>query len=142
MPGMTFTPMPAPSSMPTLTAIRRSLEQLDRVILGKPGQVRLALACILARGHLLIEDQPGVGKTTLAGALARTLGLDFGRVQFTADLLPADLATPLVLVGDAGDALAPRLAAWGYADVRVVRDAQALGPVAVPEAGVSATVRA
>ena len=91
MPGMTFTPMPAPSSMPTLTAIRRSLEQLDRVILGKPGQVRLALACILARGHLLIEDQPGVGKTTLAGALARTLGLDFGRVQFTADLLPADL---------------------------------------------------
>ncbi len=71
--------------------LHRSLEQLDRVILGKPRQVRLALACILARGHLLIEDLPGVGKTTLAGALARTLGLGFQRVQFTADLLPADL---------------------------------------------------
>ncbi|WP_309570721.1 AAA family ATPase [Deinococcus sp.] len=67
------------------------LAQLDHVILGKPGQVRLALACLLARGHLLIEDQPGVGKTTLAHALARTAGLDFRRVQFTADLLPADL---------------------------------------------------
>ena len=76
------------SAMPPL---HRSLEQLDRVILGKPRQVRLALACILARGHLLIEDLPGVGKTTLAGALARTLGLGFQRVQFTADLLPADL---------------------------------------------------
>lgn len=61
------------------------------MILGKPGQIRLAVACLLARGHLLIEDQPGVGKTTLAGALARTFGLDFRRVQFTADLLPADL---------------------------------------------------
>ena len=67
------------------------LAQLDQVILGKPGQVRLALACLLARGHLLIEDQPGVGKTTLAHALARTAGLHFRRVQFTADLLPADL---------------------------------------------------
>lgn len=74
-----------------MQALHRSLEQLDRVILGKPGQVRLALACILARGHLLIEDQPGVGKTTLAGGLARTLGLGFQRVQFTSDLMPADL---------------------------------------------------
>ncbi|WP_412029713.1 AAA family ATPase [Deinococcus yunweiensis] len=67
------------------------LAQLDHVILGKSGQVRLALTCLLARGHLLIEDQPGVGKTTLAHALARTAGLHFRRVQFTADLLPADL---------------------------------------------------
>nr|WP_261663514.1 MoxR family ATPase [Deinococcus sp. Marseille-Q6407] len=91
---MSFPSVPASSAAPAtpaLQALRRSLAQLDRVILGKPQQVRLALACILARGHLLIEDLPGVGKTTLAGAIARTLGLDFGRVQFTADLLPADL---------------------------------------------------
>ncbi|KQR36260.1 AAA family ATPase [Deinococcus sp. Leaf326] len=69
----------------------RALAQLDRVILGKSTQVRLSMACVLARGHLLIEDQPGVGKTTLAQALARTLGLGFRRVQFTSDLLPADL---------------------------------------------------
>ncbi|GHG03655.1 ATPase AAA [Deinococcus piscis] len=85
-----MTPTP-PASSAVLPDLHRSLEQLDRVILGKSGQVRLALACILARGHLLIEDQPGVGKTTLAGALSRTLGLGFQRIQFTADLLPADL---------------------------------------------------
>jgi MoxR-like ATPase len=61
------------------------------VILGKNGQIRLCLACLLARGHLLIEDIPGVGKTTLAHALAKTLGLSFQRVQFTSDLLPADV---------------------------------------------------
>ncbi|GBF06928.1 ATPase [Deinococcus aerius] len=76
---------------PQAQAVGRALEGLDRVILGKPTQVRLAVACLLARGHLLIEDQPGVGKTTLAHALARTLGLAFRRVQFTSDLLPADL---------------------------------------------------
>ncbi|WP_407538624.1 MoxR family ATPase [Deinococcus radiomollis] len=69
----------------------RALQQLDSVILGKAIPVRLALTCLLAGGHLLIEDVPGVGKTTLAYALAATLGLDFGRVQFTSDLLPADL---------------------------------------------------
>ncbi|UBV43516.1 AAA family ATPase [Deinococcus taeanensis] len=72
-------------------ALQAALTQLDRVILGKGRQIRLAVACLLARGHLLIEDQPGVGKTTLAQALARTCGLHFRRVQFTADLLPADL---------------------------------------------------
>jgi MoxR-like ATPase len=59
--------------------------------LGKEHQVRLALACLLARGHLLIEDLPGVGKTTLAHVLAKVLGLQFKRIQFTADLLPADI---------------------------------------------------
>lgn len=73
---------------PALQAAQRSL---NRIILGKQAQLRLALACVLARGHLLIEDIPGVGKTTLALALARVLGLQFQRVQFTADLLPADL---------------------------------------------------
>jgi MoxR-like ATPase len=67
------------------------LAQLNRVILGKDAQLRLCLACLLARGHLLIEDIPGVGKTTLAHALAKTLGLMFQRVQFTSDLLPADI---------------------------------------------------
>ena len=61
------------------------------IVLGKAAEIRLALACLLARGHLLIEDIPGVGKTTLAHALARLLGLDFSRVQFTSDLLPADI---------------------------------------------------
>ncbi|OLV16474.1 AAA family ATPase [Deinococcus marmoris] len=81
----------APQSLSHAETLKAALAQLDGVILGKPGQIRLAVACLLARGHLLIEDQPGVGKTTLAGALARTFGLDFRRVQFTADLLPADL---------------------------------------------------
>jgi MoxR-like ATPase len=67
------------------------LAQLNRVILGKDAQIRLCMACLLARGHLLIEDIPGVGKTTLAHAIAKTLGLSFQRVQFTSDLLPADV---------------------------------------------------
>ncbi len=65
--------------------------QVGGIILGKERQIRLALACLLARGHLLIEDLPGVGKTTLAHALAASLGLGFQRIQFTSDLLPADI---------------------------------------------------
>src|SRR3990170_4378298 len=71
--------------------IERVIEAAGRIILGKETQVRLALACLLARGHLLIEDLPGVGKTTLAHVLAKVLGLQFKRIQFTADLLPADI---------------------------------------------------
>ena len=71
--------------------LNQALAALDRIILGKSHQIRLALACLLARGHLLIEDIPGVGKTTLALALARVLGLKFQRVQFTSDLLRADI---------------------------------------------------
>jgi MoxR-like ATPase len=71
--------------------LERVIEQCGRIILGKERQIRLAVACLLARGHLLIEDVPGVGKTTLAHALARSLGLDFHRIQFTSDLLPADI---------------------------------------------------
>lgn len=66
--------------------------QVSQVVVGKDQQVRLALTCLLAGGHLLIDDVPGVGKTTLAHALALTLGLKFNRVQFTSDLLPADVA--------------------------------------------------
>jgi len=71
--------------------LQRALDALEGIILGKPTQVRLCLACLLARGHLLIEDVPGVGKTTLAHALAHILGLAWQRVQFTSDLLPADI---------------------------------------------------
>jgi MoxR-like ATPase len=72
-------------------ALHKVIAQTEQVILGKPHQIRLALACLLARGHLLIEDLPGVGKTTLAHALARSLGLQFQRIQFTSDMLPADI---------------------------------------------------
>jgi MoxR-like ATPase len=72
-------------------ALQNALQTLETIILGKPTQVRLCLACLLARGHLLIEDVPGVGKTTLAHALAHVLGLAWHRVQFTSDLLPADI---------------------------------------------------
>jgi MoxR-like ATPase len=71
--------------------LQQALQRLDSIILGKPAQLRLAMTCLLARGHLLIEDIPGVGKTTLALALGKVLGLDFQRVQFTSDLLPADI---------------------------------------------------
>jgi MoxR-like ATPase len=69
----------------------QALAQINGVVLGKAHQTRLALTCLLAGGHLLIEDLPGVGKTTLAHALAQTLGLEFKRIQFTSDLLPADV---------------------------------------------------
>ena len=75
----------------THSRIQPVIDQVSQVILGKDRQIRLALACLLARGPLLIEDLPGVGKTTLAHVLARTLGLDFQRIQFTSDLLPADI---------------------------------------------------
>jgi len=71
-----------------LTAL---VKQLNTVIVGKPAQTQDCVACLLAGGHLLIEDVPGVGKTTLAHALARTFGLQFSRVQFTSDLMPSDL---------------------------------------------------
>ncbi|ABZ76425.1 ATPase associated with various cellular activities AAA_3 [Shewanella halifaxensis HAW-EB4] len=67
------------------------LKQLETVLLGKPHQIKLALTCILARGHLLIEDLPGMGKTSLSQGLAQTLGLSYQRIQFTNDMLPADI---------------------------------------------------
>ena len=73
------------------TTIRQLLDQLNTVIVGKPAQVSDCVGCLLAGGHLLIEDVPGVGKTTLAHALSRSFGLQFARVQFTADLMPSDL---------------------------------------------------
>ncbi len=75
----------------TESLLSDALDRLDEIILGKTRQTRLCVACLLARGHLLIEDIPGVGKTTLAHALARVLGLSYQRIQFTSDLLPADI---------------------------------------------------
>jgi MoxR-like ATPase len=72
--------------------LHAAARQVSQIVVGKDQQVRLALACLLAGGHLLIDDVPGVGKTTLAHALALALGLKFNRVQFTSDLLPADVA--------------------------------------------------
>ena len=72
--------------------IQALLSQLNTVIVGKPAQLQDCVACLLAGGHLLIEDVPGVGKTTLAHALSRSFGLQFSRVQFTADLMPSDLS--------------------------------------------------
>jgi len=71
--------------------IDQALAQLNQVVLGKETQLKMALACLLAKGHLLIEDLPGMGKTTLSHALASVLGLQYNRIQFTSDLLPADV---------------------------------------------------
>ena len=72
-------------------ALKQALDQVNTLVLGKPHEVRLAFVALLSEGHLLIEDLPGLGKTTLAHALAATLGLGFQRVQFTSDLLPSDI---------------------------------------------------
>ena len=88
------TPLPTASPAAIVDApkvLAGAVAQLNQVILGKERQIKLSLACLLARGHLLIEDIPGVGKTTLAHALAQTLGLSYQRIQFTSDLLPADI---------------------------------------------------
>jgi MoxR-like ATPase len=86
------TPAPARS---TVSAVKNRIDalvaQVSEIIVGKHDAVRLAVGCLLARGHLLIEDVPGVGKTTLSHALAQSLGLNFRRIQFTSDLLPADI---------------------------------------------------
>jgi len=79
------------------------IAQTEQVILGKPQQIRLALTCLLARGHLLIEDMPGIGKTTLAHVLAKTLGLQFQRIQFTSDMLPADILGVSIFQRNSGE---------------------------------------
>jgi len=84
-------------------AIERARKALGGIILGKDEQITLALACLLARGHLLIEDLPGLGKTMLAQGLARVLGLSFQRIQFTSDLLPADIIGVSVFRQDRGE---------------------------------------
>ncbi len=77
--------------VPMKDLVDQAAAEVGKVLLGKESQVRLALCCLLARGHLLIEDLPGMGKTTLSHALASVLGLSYNRIQFTSDLLPADI---------------------------------------------------
>ena len=77
--------------LPVINRITQLASQLGDIIVGKEETIRLAVICLLAKGHLLIEDIPGVGKTTLSQAMARSLGLQFRRIQFTSDLLPADI---------------------------------------------------
>ncbi|HEX6137603.1 MAG TPA: AAA family ATPase [Casimicrobiaceae bacterium] len=81
----------ATQNIPTAHRLAVVLQQLAQIVVGKEEPLRLAVACLLARGHLMIEDIPGVGKSTLAQALAITLGLRYARIQFTSDLLPADV---------------------------------------------------
>lgn len=100
--GSTLEQLPAGAD-----AQRRAIEDaraaLGKIILGKSEQITLALSCLLARGHLLIEDLPGLGKTMLAQALAKTLGLSFRRIQFTSDLLPADIIGVSVFRQNSGE---------------------------------------
>ncbi|TAL73897.1 MAG: AAA family ATPase [Rhodanobacter sp.] len=95
------------SAVPAVADLRQRLAtaeaQLNQVLLGKPRQIKLALACLIAGGHLLLEDVPGVGKTTLAHALAATFALDFQRVQFTSDLLPSDIVGVSVYERETGN---------------------------------------
>jgi MoxR-like ATPase len=84
-------------------AVGLAQKALGRIILGKDKQISLALSCLLARGHLLIEDLPGLGKTMLAQSLAKTLGLSFRRIQFTSDLLPADIIGVSVFRQNSGE---------------------------------------
>lgn len=84
------------------TQLDAILASINNVILGKQNPIKLALTCLLARGHLLIEDLPGVGKTTLAHTIASTLGLTFQRIQFTSDMLPADIIGVSVFERDSG----------------------------------------
>src|SRR5438067_13068290 len=90
-PPMTVRPAAPDYGVPVTARLASVLEQLGRIVVGKDTPLKLALACLLARGHLLIEDIPGVGKSTLAQALAAMLGLHYARIQFTSDLLPADV---------------------------------------------------
>jgi len=87
----TDTTVPTSGVTPHTEQLHEAMAAVDQVVVGKKHQVRLAFACLLADGHLLIEDRPGVGKTTLAQALATVLGLSFCRIQFTNDILPADI---------------------------------------------------
>ena len=88
-PALSLKPIIEPAA--ARDAMLRIAGSLGQVVLGKPAQIRQAITCLLAGGHLLVEDVPGVGKTTLAEAIARSCGLSFGRIQFTADLMPADI---------------------------------------------------
>src|SRR5688500_10498217 len=97
---MASQPVPAPRSLERIAALQTNVE---RVIRGKSEVVQFCIAAMLARGHILLEDVPGVGKTMLAHALARSLSLEFQRIQFTSDLLPADIVGVTIYNQDLGE---------------------------------------
>src|SRR3569623_1091114 len=103
-PQPSFHPGSADTNVPLerKAALERVIAVAAEIVLGKEHELRLALACLIARGHLLIEALPGVGKTTLTHVLARALGLQFRRIQFTSDLLPADIVGASVYDRDSG----------------------------------------
>lgn len=86
-----------------LTKLNNCINIVNKVVLGKDLQIRLAVTCLLAKGHLLLEDLPGMGKTTLSQALARVMGLSFQRIQFTSDLLPGDILGTSVFDKNSGE---------------------------------------
>ncbi|MBB5037631.1 MoxR-like ATPase [Prosthecobacter dejongeii] len=94
--------LPEAVAQQTQAKLKSLIEGISQIILGKQEVIRLAVTCLLARGHLLFEDQPGVGKTLLSQALAQSLGLQFRRVQFTSDLLPADILGASIYDREAG----------------------------------------
>ena len=100
--GSTLEQLPLGKDVQKAT-LDRARQAMGRIILGKDSQIALALSCLLARGHLLIEDLPGLGKTMLAQSLARVLGLSFRRIQFTSDLLPADIVGVSVFRQESGE---------------------------------------
>ena len=91
------------SSVKIQDKIEAAVTEISEVVLGKEKQIRLSLCCLFAGGHLLMEDKPGMGKTTLSQALARVFGLDYSRIQFTSDLLPADILGVTIYDQKTGD---------------------------------------
>lgn len=94
--------LPESEALKTQSQLQKLIAGISQIIVGKEEVIRLAVTCLLARGHLLFEDQPGVGKTLLSQALAQSLGLQFRRVQFTSDLLPADILGASIYDREAG----------------------------------------
>ncbi|MDZ4287570.1 MAG: AAA family ATPase, partial [Prosthecobacter sp.] len=94
--------LPAAQALQAQQQLERLIQSVSQILLGKEPVIRLAMTCLLARGHLLFEDHPGVGKTLLSQALAQALGLQFRRVQFISDLLPADILGASIYDKDAG----------------------------------------
>jgi MoxR-like ATPase len=103
MPTPLLSPAPAPKAGASLSPEAAAAEKINHILLGKAEAVRLSLTCLIAGGHLLIEDLPGMGKTILAHALAQVAGLDFNRVQFTSDMLPGDLTGASVFNREKGE---------------------------------------
>lgn len=91
------------SSTELKAKLTKAVDAISSIVLDKPEQIKLSLSCLLAGGHLLLQDLPGMGKTTLAESIARTLGLDFNRVQFTSDMLPADILGISLYRSDTGE---------------------------------------